>query len=42
VRESFSGSHFPATLQWLAHGADAEIVVALRYCSVNEEAARVW
>jgi len=25
-------------LQWLAHGADAEMVVAVRYCSVNEEA----
>jgi len=27
--------------QRLAHGADAEMVVMVRYCNVNEEAARV-
>ena len=34
-----AGSRFLATLQWLAHGADAEMVVMVCYCSVNEEAA---
>ena len=42
MRESFSGLRFLAAVQWLAHGADAEMVVAVRYCIVNEEAAQVW